>query len=299
MGIPEAQLVTWAKQGSVTQSSTTYNTIKAALEDPNATYTFRNFTPFLQGSYGNDTNIWAESDVDVVMRYNGAFFHDLDELSEPEKTAFHAAHRKGAYQYADFKKHVQQALEDSFPGDVTPSKRALKVSANGNRRSADVLVTFKYRRYHRFRAIGDEDYDEGVVFFNSEGTTIPNYPKQHSANCTAKHQATDGVFKPMIRIFKNLRSKLVDDGKIEPGTAPSYFIEGLIYNVPNDRFTGTTWREIVFKVLKWLVETTDRSEFLCVNEQFHLLFDDSPNCWPKADGQAFIDAAAEIWDNWT
>jgi len=185
-----------------------------------------------------------------------------------------------------------------FPGDVTTSKRTLKVKANGNRRNADVLVAFKFRRYHRFRAIGDEDYEEGVAFFDSNGTMIPNYPNYHSANCTTKHQATDGVFKPVVRIFKNLRSKLVDDGKIEAASAPSYFIEGLIYNVLNDRFEGTTWREIVFKVLKWLVETTDRSRFLCANEQFYLLFDGSPNCWPKADGKAFIEAAAELWDNW-
>jgi len=298
MGIPETQLVTWAKQGSVTQSSTTYNTIKNALEDPDATYTSRDFTVFLQGSYGNDTNIWAESDVDVVMRYNDAFFHDLDELSEPEKTAFRQTHPDGTYSYSDFKAHVKQALDDAFPGDVTVSKRTIKVKANGNRRSADVLVAFKFRRYHRFRAVGDEDYDEGIALFNSDGQMISNYPKYHSANCTSKHQATESVFKSVVRIFKNLRSKLVDDRKIESASAPSYFVEGLIYNVPNDRFTGTTWREVVFKVLKWLVETKDRSGFLCANEQFYLLFDGSPNCWPKADGEAFIVAAAELWDNW-
>ena len=29
-----------------------------------------------------------------------------------------------------------------------------------------------------------------------------------------------------------MRSKLVDDGIIEKGTGPSYYIEGLLYNVP-------------------------------------------------------------------
>lgn len=41
----------------------------------------------------------------------------------------------------------------------------------------------------------------------------------------------------MARVFKNMRSRLVESGLIEAGTAPSYFIEGLLYNVPNEKFT--------------------------------------------------------------
>jgi len=38
MGIPESQLETWSHQGSVTQSSSTYETIKRALEAADAKY---------------------------------------------------------------------------------------------------------------------------------------------------------------------------------------------------------------------------------------------------------------------
>src|SRR5258708_19566960 len=74
MTIPLAQLDTWSKQGASVTSKTTYATIKAALEDANAKYTDRNFKVFLQGSYGNDTNIWAESDVDPVTPYSPPFY---------------------------------------------------------------------------------------------------------------------------------------------------------------------------------------------------------------------------------
>ena len=66
MSIPLAQLETWSGQGAIKTSKDTYATVNAALEDANAKYTDRNFKIFLQGSYGNDTNIYAESDVDVV-----------------------------------------------------------------------------------------------------------------------------------------------------------------------------------------------------------------------------------------
>ena len=65
-----------------------------------------------------------------------------------------------------------------------------------------------------------------MCFFTSSVDRIVNYPKQHSANCTAKHQATSMWFKPMVRILKNMRGKLVDAGAIDDGSAPSYFLEG-------------------------------------------------------------------------
>jgi hypothetical protein len=113
----------------------------------------------------------------------------------------------------------------------------------------------------------------------------------------AKHQATDDKFKPMVRVFKNARSKMVQDGLIAEGSAPSYFIEGLLYNVPDDQFVGD-YQDIFLNILNWLYATPDRSKFLCANEQYYLLFDNSHSCWPTADGKNFIDAAIKLWNEW-
>jgi hypothetical protein len=55
----------------------------------------------------------------------------------------------------------------------------------------------------------------------------------------------------MIRILKNMRSQLVDDGVIEDGTAPSYFLEGLLHNVPNDRFGGS-YGDTFVAAMNWI-----------------------------------------------
>src|SRR6202790_1966965 len=102
MTIPLAQLETWSGQGAITSSKTTYAAVKAALEDANATYTDRNFKVFLQGSYGNDTNIYAESDVDIVIRNDGAFYHDLSGLPADQQNAFKAHFSDGTYTYNTF-----------------------------------------------------------------------------------------------------------------------------------------------------------------------------------------------------
>jgi hypothetical protein len=107
MPIPDSQLETWAKQGSITQSSTTYATIKGALEASDAGYANQSFKVFLQGSYGNDTNIWAESDVDVVIRLDSVFHYDLTGVAPLEQAAFEVANPGSAsYTYHQFKIHV-------------------------------------------------------------------------------------------------------------------------------------------------------------------------------------------------
>ena len=110
MAIPESQLDTWSHQGSVTQSSNTYNTIKSILEASTTPYAGKNFEVFLQGSYGNDTNIYAESDVDIVIRLDDCFQTDLSELTEQEKGAYRSAFRDATYTHIDFKRDVLSAL---------------------------------------------------------------------------------------------------------------------------------------------------------------------------------------------
>lgn len=297
MAIPQEQLETWSHQGAKTQSASTYATVKGALENVNAIYTNRTFEVFLQGSYGNDTNIYFESDVDVVIRYDGAYFHDVSSLQPEQQRAFNAAHSDGTYLYTSFKGHVQAALEAAFGRSVTLGEKAIKIAADGSRRSADVVVAFEYHRYHKFNSNDDQSVDTGIALYILAGDLIPNYPKQHADNCTAKHQVTGSKFKPAVSIFKNVRSKLVGDGILGDGIAPSYYIEGLLYNVPNTCFSGT-YANVVLNILKWLHQTADRTQFVCANEQYYLLRNNSAVCWPTGNGNTFIEAAVKLWDNW-
>jgi hypothetical protein len=142
------------------------------------------------------------------------------------------------------------------------------------------------------QSLDDERFTTGIAFYTSDNTLIANFPKQHSSNCTKKHQATGNNFKPIVRIFKNMRSRLVENGIIEEGAAPVYFIEGLLYNVPNRCFSGS-YGNMVFNILMWLHQTPDHANFLCANEQYYLLRDNHPVCWPCVNGDQFINAV--IW----
>ena len=296
MGIPESQLDTWSHQGSVTQSSATYQTLRTALCAANAPYAGKSYEVFLQGSYGNDTNIYAESDVDTVIRLDEIYGSDFSNLPVQQQTAFRQAFTPASYNFTDFKQGVSTCLSDAFGAqNVTFGKKTFKIKPSGSRRSADVLACYQYRHYTRFVSHYDCEYIPGVIFPTSSGDWITNYPKRHSENCTRKHQATNSWFKPMVRILKNMRSRMVDDGLIADGVAPSYYIEGLLYNVPADK-VGGNYVDTFCNYLNWLLQA-DKSKLTCANEMCFLLGNSNVQ-WTRNSCDLFLNGLASLWNNW-
>ena len=297
MAIPEAQLDTWSHQGSITQSRDTYATIRRTLDSSKAAYVDKDYQIFLQGSYGNDTNVYAESDVDTVICLDSCFYHNANELPSDQNAAFQAAYAGTAiYNLTDFKRDVVARLRDEYRAAVSVGTKAVNIQANNNRRSADVIVAATYKRYSRFHGSDDDHHVTGICFFSSDGTKIINYPKFHSDNLTAKHQATNGWFKPMARILKNIRGQLVDKRVIGLDTAPSYYLEGLLYNVPNV-FFGKSYADTFSNAISWIINA-DRTNFVCANEQYYLLRENSPVTWRDAKCTQFLNAACRLWNEW-
>ena len=295
MAIPETQLQTWSHQGAVDQSRDTYAAIRRALESDRTAYHGNDFKIFLQGSYGNDTNVYAESDVDVVICLRSTFHYNVDLLTPREHAAFEESYPGSAsYHYPQFKADVQKALESAFPLAVTLSNKALKIASSGNRRSADVVAATQFRRYRRFATARNYQYDEGIRFVASTGDSIVNYPRQHSENCTTKHQQVDGWYKPTVRIYKNLRNTLVRRGMIPPKLAPSYFLEGLLHNVPSESF-GRNYGDTIVRTFNW-IQGADRSHFTCANGLRPLL-GNTADTWSAGDCSTFLDAFAKLWND--
>jgi hypothetical protein len=296
MAIPESQLESWSHQGAVITSKNTYASIRANLESADAPYSDKQVQIYLQGSYGNDTNIRAGSDVDVVCELTSTFHRNLDRLPPDQIQAFHQAYSGATYHFSDFKQHVVAQLQAKYgTRQVIAGRKAVKVLSGSGRLGADVVVCCQYRDYHWFRSLSDQNYDKGIYFRTADGEEVVNYPRYHAENCTAKHQATNGRFKPIVRIVKNMRGHLLEKGAIGDDLAPSYFIEGLFYNVPDDQFSGDfggSFRNCV----NWLIKA-DRSRFVCPNRK-HWLFGSSSVQWDDAKCSQFLDALINLWNKW-
>jgi hypothetical protein len=296
MAIPEAQLETWSHQGAPGPSRQTYSVVKSVLEDKAAPYAGKEPEVFLQGSYANDTNVARDSDVDVVVFIAATFGHDANTLVPDQYQAFSRAYPSGAsYSYGQYKVDVARWLSERYGSGVRVGHKAIYIPPGKGRRECDVLPAIEYRYYYRFNSISDQSYAQGICFYLPDGTQIVNFAKQHSDNCTVKHQLTESWFKPTVRLYKNMRNHLVDSGLLKDGVAPSYFIEGMLYNVPNALF-GKNFSDTLVATLSYVVNT-DRSKFRCANG-IHMLLGNSPVTWSADNCEIFLGAVARLWNGW-
>ena len=227
---------TWAQAPSETEQEKCKNAeriIRKAIEASRALEN-RSVIVFPQGSYRNRTNVRQESDVDICVMCRDSFFFDLPR--EMTVTDFGIS-TPAAYPYAQFKNDVGEALTSYLgAGSVTRGGKAFDVHENSYRVDADVVACFEMRRYS-----GDGTYIEGTSFAPDAGARIQNWPQQHYDNGVAKNEATSRSFKAGVRILKNLRIEMAEEGVAEAKPIPSYLIECLMWNVPNEGFMHDTY----------------------------------------------------------
>jgi hypothetical protein len=293
MAIPEAQLETWAHLPGTTSYQNSYNAVKNAIAESQALQV-RDFEVYLQGSYKNSTNIRGDSDVDIVVQLNEVFYSDISQLSPEEQQRYNSERIPATYSLAEFKAQVILALQNYFsPSSVSLGNKSIKLSGNQNRVTADIVVASEYRYYTSYTEYS-KNYTSGIAFFPvGSSINIINYPKVHYDNGVRKHQATDNVFKQYVRIFKNINSKLIEDGVVNDDLAPSYFIECMIYNISNDSFAGNSYQDCMYKVLKYL-EQSDFNNFETVSGMHWLC---RGNQWNSTSARSFVDEVINYWNS--
>jgi hypothetical protein len=293
MKFSEAVLEGWSHQGSKQQSAATYQTIKTVLEDSSSPYYSKSFEVFLQGSYGNDTNIYADSDVDVVICLTSVYYDDLSWLEPSERSLYDSVTFGGGYSLAEFRTSVIDWLKQNFGNSVSVGNKAVFIQGNSNRRDADVLICAEHRLYSSYKAVHSSDYHQGIVFWPVGGGRIVNFPKQHRDNLSARNQVCYSRLKPLVRVVKNLRNRMQDDQVLAEGRAPSYFIEGLLWNMPYEHYQYSH-RDTVDSFVEW-VSGLDTSQLTCANGIHFLVRNDFPTSWKTDDFFAYRGALQAYW----
>lgn len=233
MNISNTQLQTWAQAPSATKYIATRNRIEKAVKDKFGS----NVDVYLQGSYKNSTHVRSESDVDIIVEYTPAYYPGFLNVSAEEQAIYHRQHTNHDYVFSQFKSDVLSVLEKEFSvGEVKRGEKSIKVLKNESRVNADVIACFTHKRY-----ISATKHDAvGIQFFMDSGDEVVNFPKQHHENGEDKNSdtRTDGKYKDMVRIYKNIRYKLIDAGILADNEIASHFIECLVWNVPDSYFNG-------------------------------------------------------------
>jgi len=294
MAVNEQQLATWSKRGASTTAETTYTSVKAALASA-ANLKKYEYDVYLQGSYGNATNIHGNSDVDVVAELDSAFYPDVSRLTESERQYHEQTRGTTNFTFDGFRDDVQKALEAYYGKNlVTPRNKCIAVTGASGRLDADVVPCLEYKLYTRYTQ-REQPYIPGIKFYTRTAPrAVVNYPKPHRDNGVSKNQRVNENYKPTIRIFKNWRDRLIAEKRLKDGITPSYFVECLIWNIPDTAFTGRAWNDIVLACLQHLSHT-NISGFMCQND-VTLLFGGTPEQWSVDQARAFITAAVEDWN---
>ena len=300
MTIPESQLETWAKRSQTDTAIDAHTRIRKQLHKDGTPLANIKFHDFLQGSYANYTNIVGDHDVDIVVRLNNTFTYNVDYLPEPTKTACLQSINPATFTLEDFRPLVLDRLRNAFGADnVVEGNKAVKIPGKaGEYMDADVVICQRYRLYYA-NSVGGWGYHEGIALRDRrDNRLIANFPDEHLENGQKKNQATDEAFKPIVRIYKNIRNYLVDHGKLDHDIAPSYFIQGLLYNVPNDQFTDDLTMDML-NSLVWLADNTDQYQrFVCQNG-IQLLFGQTDEQWKPQNATKYLHETMQLWQDWS
>ena len=148
------------------------------------------------------------------------------------------------------------------------------------------------RHYYRYAFAGDQSFHPGIRFCTTDGQWIVNYPKQHHKNCAAKAGDTSEWFKPTARILKNMRNRMINDGVINADLVSSYYIEGMLCNVPNPSF-GVTFQSTVANCLNHLRNARE-SDLMCANNLRPLVRDGRPDFAAHGELQHFHHASNRV-----
>ncbi|MHB8276682.1 MAG: nucleotidyltransferase domain-containing protein [Candidatus Humimicrobiaceae bacterium] len=283
MSIPEQQLETWSHQGAVSTAKLTADSIRNAINSNRELSDKYFYEVYLQGSYKNDTNIRGDSDVDVVVQLDSIFYNNLNELQKKQLSLSSAY-----YGLDEFRTDILKVLKYYYGiTSIIEGNTSIKLKENDSRLPADIIISCKYRNY---RSVNHADFDEGMCFWTqNDYRQIINFPKAHFDNGVNKHQDSGKLYKPAVRMFKNMRSIIPRD------ETPSYFLECMLYNVPYSEF-AKCYQDSFCNIVNWL-NKAELNNFVCQNEHLKL-FGPTPEQWEENQAKEYINNITSLWKNW-
>lgn len=295
------QFKRWAKPPSDTEEQKGKNAasmIREAIRE-DSVLSGKNIDVYATGSYRNNTNVRLSSDIDVAIVLRDSFFGSYpDGGPTREQLGFTDA----KYSYGQFRDDVGQALRAKFgAAGVSAGNKSYDIHANSYRLDADAAVFLEHRRYTGKNVSGRWHYLEGVELRprNAPSTRVINWHQQHYDKGVAKNTATNRRYKRVARILKNLKNEMAESGvegdRTAANGAPSFLLECLAWNAPNERFNqedGSYYKDVE-SVIGWLWHQTkpaaDEPKFTEVSGLKWLFAPSQP--WTRVQAHAFVDRA--------
>lgn len=284
------QLMNMSRPASDTEEAKMENARKSILKALNNSEILNSnaYEVFGQGSYANNTNIRNNSDIDINVCYTDAYYYDLPKDITRQDLGLN---NPTQYSYQSFKNDIEKMLVEYFGvGNVVRKNKCFHITGNSYRAEIDVVPTWKYRRFTDKYG----RYKEGVLLYSDDYERVINYPKRHLSNGVDKNNATLRRYKRLVRIIKNLKTKMEDNNYYKNDSVTSFLIEGLVYNYPNHKYllsnSSYDWNSIIRDFIYYFwVGSSDKSEaWKCWVEPSEYLYLMYGHKWNYKDVREFM-----------
>jgi hypothetical protein len=284
----ESTLAGWTNPSSATEQEKQDRTERMIREAVRQHPAFNgcSLTVYAKGSYANNTNVRADSDVDIAVQCHEVFYYDQEVPGAGGTISPYS----GPWTPQKLRSELVAALRAKFPGQVdTSGSTAIAVNSSTARVDADVVPCFDYRYYFRSGVPR-----EGTRVFKTSLESFENFPVQQLDNGRSKNNRTQTTFKKAVRIMKRVENTMFEAGVHRQ--VPSFFIECLVYNCPDSTFQRSTWTDVtkgvivhVWNGLNGAEPSEDNRRWLEVNECKYLFH--QAQKWTRQDGRDFAKAA--------
>lgn len=271
MALTEYWLQLWATPPTRDndKSASTYAIIKPILE--------KRFGDkvkiFLQWSYANSTNIRKDSDIDIVICYQNSYFAEISSLSDSDKELYNKNRTDATYLFSQFKNDVQICLEEVFwkPPYTERIDKCIRVFWKWIRVDADIVPSFVLKMFKTYNTTTAE----WIKLISDKWESIISFPKQHLENGEQKNIQTNKKYKDCVRILKNCKKELIEKRIISEDLISSFFIECLVWNVPNTYFQKywyiETIKSVLVKIYEDMKNETIWKKYTEVNNIYYLI----------------------------
>ena len=281
----EEKLISWTKPSSETEQEKQERTermIREAISSHNA-FDNCSLTVFTKGSYANNTNVQVDSDVDIAVECTEVIYWEKSEDCNYKGGSPYT----GIWTPQKLRDELILALKSKFPNQIdTSGSTAIQINSSSARVNADVVPCFSYKYYTIY------SYIKGTKIFKTDGGKTVNYPMQQLENGIEKNNRTNRLYKRAVRILKRTANEMSKNGIFKE--IPSYFVECLVYNCPDNLFENLNWTERIKNLLICIYNNTKNEEpkenrWLEVNASFYLFHPKQK--WTRKDAEEFAIAS--------
>jgi len=234
---------------------------------------------YMHGSYANDTNTYFPSNLEVCAELVIPDF-DFTMLGN-----YYIKHNL-PYTPKNFRDDLANTFED-MKIDFKESDKCLVLPKGGNlKHNVEITPCFSFK----LRSDDNKEFVGILLHDIYRKADIASFPKLHQNNGTIKDRATNGNFKKMVRAYKSIKTIVnrenTEDYFLHNPNARGYFIECLLFNVPNELYTGKTIGEVFLKVTNYLSQA-EIHDFPCQNGVWHL-FARANEFWKLPEAHKYI-----------